>query len=159
MSATQHELDRVRHRIADLKAKREAVANAAVTRAEAEAAARTYVRTAAERFRPTVGSFVERARPVSNVRDELGHDPEAVLAALAGDRLEAILLQRVAEAYEQHGPGLTAAERAAELARIDADLFDLECQEEALCRAAEAAGQEIDRRPDADPRAVLARAV
>lgn len=49
-----------------------------------------------------------------------------------------------------------AAGRAARLAEIDAELFRLECEEEALIEASEATDAEpIARRPDADPRAVI----
>lgn len=50
---------------------------------------------------------------------------------------------------------LTDEERAAKLAALDAKRLDLDRQEEAVILAAEEVGQRIERRLDADPRAIL----
>ena len=51
---------------------------------------------------------------------------------------------------------MDGATRAKKLARNEAQLLDLELAEEAAIRAMEAAGIDVARRPDADPRALLA---
>lgn len=74
-------------------------------------------------------------------------DPEALRA-----RLHAVIKAR----YDQRGEVcITAKERRETIAKLTSNLFDLECEEElAICRA-EAAGVWINRRADADPRAIL----
>ena len=85
-----------------------------------------------------------------------GPDPLALLAAAVPDALAAAIEARLAAAYENAPEPITAADKAAELARIDGELADLERAEEAAIRAAEAAGMSVLRRGDADPAAVLA---
>lgn len=51
--------------------------------------------------------------------------------------------------------GLPAAERAARVAELESKILRLEREEEAAIRDAEVAGVVIERRPDADPAAVL----
>jgi len=48
------------------------------------------------------------------------------------------------------------ATQETELARIDAELLDAELAEEGVIRDLEASGFDMLRRPDADPRALLA---
>lgn len=60
------------------------------------------------------------------------------------------------EAKYAPGDGPTVEEHRRMLAKLDAEILDLELVEESLVRAAEAAGIETLRRGDADPRAVLA---
>ena len=59
-------------------------------------------------------------------------------------------------AYSNEAKPISAEEREAALHRIDEDLLDLELAEEAAIRSAEAVGLHVQRRADADPRAVLA---
>lgn len=51
--------------------------------------------------------------------------------------------------------GLTLADRAARAREIEAELLQAEIDEEAAIEAVEATGASVDRRADADPRAVL----
>ncbi len=63
---------------------------------------------------------------------------------------------RLVEFIGPDAPGaLTDAERAKKLAATDAKLLELERREEALIVMAANVGQRIDRRLDADPRAIL----
>jgi hypothetical protein len=80
---------------------------------------------------------------------------ESMIAAVMGDQLEAALVARLEPLYEGAGLVLGADERAARLAELDRKLWDLECDEEAAIRDAEARGLILPRRGDADPRAVL----
>lgn len=73
-------------------------------------------------------------------------NPEGVLAAI-----EAALL----DAQHKAALVLTAAERDERLKSLRDEIFRLEVTEEEIIAAAEAAGFEIARRADADPRAVL----
>lgn len=50
---------------------------------------------------------------------------------------------------------LTAAERVERIEKAEGELLKLELSEEALVRSLEGAGLPVDRRADADPRAVL----
>ena len=61
-------------------------------------------------------------------------------------------MARIADDYPQP---LADGERQARLAKLKADIRALERQEEAVIEAEEMAGNHIDRRPDADPVAVL----
>lgn len=81
---------------------------------------------------------------------------ELAFAAQAGG-VAALLSAALAERYAEHGhEGIDALERSAELARIDSDLFAVELSEEAVIREMEAGGAAPLRRPNADPRALLA---
>jgi hypothetical protein len=51
--------------------------------------------------------------------------------------------------------GISQAEREKQTVALRDQLLALERQEEAVIEAATAAGQEVARRPDADPRVVL----
>jgi len=74
-------------------------------------------------------------------------NPAGVLAVI-----EAALL----DAQQKAALVLTAAERDERLQSLSDEIFRLEVAEEEIIVAAEAAGFEIARRPDAAPRAVLA---
>ena len=52
-------------------------------------------------------------------------------------------------------PGLPAAERRKRMVALDAEIFRLEVDEESICEELEAAGADVARRADADPRAQL----
>jgi hypothetical protein len=85
-----------------------------------------------------------------------GPHPLALLAAAVPDALASAIEAKLAAAYQNAAEPMTEADKAAEMARIDGELSDLERAEEAAIRAAEAAGMSIMRRGDADPSAVLA---
>lgn len=83
--------------------------------------------------------------------------PGAVIAKLLPEALaRAIATDLHANYAAATAKPLAPAMRAKELARLDADLLAAEVAEEAAIRAAEARGEQVDRRADADPRAVLA---
>lgn len=81
-------------------------------------------------------------------------NPFAFFAALAPDALRKALI----DGAPAHG--ISAAERAAKVAEIEAELLTLECQEEVLCRGFEifSGGRqsEFPRRPDARPEILCA---
>lgn len=81
-----------------------------------------------------------------------------LIGLLIGANREAFraqLADMIAPAYADAKP-IEAAEREASLRRLDEELLDLELAEEAAIRSAEAVGLHVQRRADADPRAVLA---
>ena len=84
-------------------------------------------------------------------------DPEEVtglLVATHRESIRAVLAAEVEKAYEA-GDGITAADRAARLAEITAQLEEVERAEELAIRQAEAAGLEILRRRDVSPDGLL----
>ncbi|WP_223428862.1 hypothetical protein [Tateyamaria pelophila] len=81
----------------------------------------------------------------------------AMLAfASQAEGMAALLSAALAEQYRDMPQGIAADERAATLAKIDADLLACELAEEATVREQEREGAAPLRRGDADPRAVLA---
>src|SRR5690606_11404478 len=79
-----------------------------------------------------------------------------LLAALVPDRLRDILQREaVARAEAAGGFGLDAQARAAAIANATAELFDVERDEERLIATLESHGFVVERRGDADPKAVL----
>lgn len=72
-----------------------------------------------------------------------------LLVAANRPAIEGVLHDLVAPAYEGFTP-LSAADRAAEIARLNEGLSDLERAEESAVREAERAGLAIARRDDAD---------
>lgn len=82
---------------------------------------------------------------------------DALAFAAQVESITAMLNARLADRYERLGlEGIAADEKAAALAKIDADLLAAECAEEAVIRDLEREGAGPLRRPDADPRALLA---
>lgn len=89
------------------------------------------------RVRPSPGGMVDLAPVLASV--------------LGAEALTAALWRHLAGS--ENGP--TADERAQRTANLDAEIFELELQDETLVLASETAGRPIPRRPDADPRAVI----
>lgn len=80
----------------------------------------------------------------------------ALVVALQKDQLLAMLTAQI-EVFYTRTDALPRAERDAAAKRVAARLSQLEREEEASLREAEAAGLTVWRRGDADPAAVLAR--
>ena len=78
-----------------------------------------------------------------------------VLRALFPDALSKYLLSIYDKELDGVTPGLPTAERRARLAELDAQIFKLETDEERTIEALETDGVDVQRRPDADPRAAL----
>ena len=76
------------------------------------------------------------------------------MAFLFPDQLLSALCREV-DLVSDDANSLDDATRATKLATIAADMLAVEREEEALIVQAEQAGNQILRRPDADPRAVL----
>ena len=173
-------LEQLRGRVAGVKrALRSAAGSvqdvrAAVGKLKAE---RTAVETAAvpiEEAIPVVDDVVSRLLaglahhlPLSDVLNAAAHGRSADVRMLASEQrvqlllsaLAPVLLTHFREGLTQHyrtiAAGLPAPERRKRLAEIDAELADLEREEEELIVEMAGAGVIIERRPDADPAAVL----
>lgn len=78
----------------------------------------------------------------------------SILASIFKEELKANLLEGL-DSHEYEA-GLPQRERPQRLSELKADLFELECREEALIEDADKRGIEILRRADADPVVVLA---
>ncbi len=84
-------------------------------------------------------------------------DMAALAFAASADGAAAAVRDRLADHYQKHGlQGLDAEDRDAQLAKIEAECLACELAEEAIIRDLEEDGVAPLRRPDADPRALLA---
>ena len=88
------------------------------------------------------------------------HDHPSALRSLAiaagQGAIREQVVRKLTSFYANKTP-MSAADRDAELEKIDGELFQLGVAEESLLRDAEQLGLRVWRRPDADPRATLAR--
>jgi hypothetical protein len=108
---------------------------------------------------PTVAVVADKLR--LGWRDDIVTGKEAVLAILARaapDLLHAALAKAI-EGQGQRGGAMPAAARHERIAALEQRLRELELLEEACILRAAGAGQELLRRPDANPAAVLGLAV
>lgn len=152
------DLATLRDQIAALDVKREAIEARPRPKAEVLDELRADVRAAGRAFDPYLGPVADHA-PARLSRQGfkervLAHPFEA-FCALTPDTMMAWAAQQVELLYEDGEDGLSAADRAAALAELDAQKRDLEHAEEACVRAAEKAGLNLLRRGDADPAVVL----
>jgi hypothetical protein len=83
-----------------------------------------------------------------------GGDWGAILCWLIEERMTEEL-DRIIEAMPAPALAVTPSEKAERLSTIKGKLLELERQEEAIIDAAEKDGQDIPRRPNADPAAIL----
>ncbi len=135
LGAAKSQLDAVRDHIATLKEYRQKIDGAPVDQTTVE----RRVDELMERLRDPKGgdphyafSYLQErdARPPEvRLKDMLARDPERVLAAMFPNEFRAFLLKA---ATPKNHKGLADAARAAELAKVDAELQALEAQEEAL---------------------------
>ena len=83
------------------------------------------------------------------------HDILALLAVVNPTGLAAGLRRLCAEHVQIHGPGLSPATKASRIQAAKTVLSQLELEEEALIREADAAGLQFARRPDANVAGIL----
>ena len=155
----------VREKIEQLDAEAHAVSTAPLTVANAKKAARAEIEALAEVGRPDCAPLVrgysmkwssKTATQVNGSIPVVVDDARAVLAWLHKDAMIAAVEAEVEAAAKVDGrKGYTDEKRAAELERIATEKLSAEREEEALIEAIEKEGGRFDRRPDADPRAVL----
>lgn len=134
-----------REAIAELKAARAEVLAQPTTPSEAETRIDRYLAGEAAQYRER--ATVERLKHRGAI-DDLGTKDNAFFAFYFREPIKAALMAEMAE-------GIAQGDRAAEIERIDTDLYAAErAEEQAICEA-EARGHSITRRADADPRTVL----
>lgn len=113
-------------------------------------------------LRPETAQGYELPRSVVRAGDSAVYDygaaTEALLGLLVATAMPALrkIVQGQLDDLTAGRETLTPAARAKKLDQAKADLFNLELREESAIRAMEAAGMDIARRADADPRALLA---
>jgi len=154
-------LARVRAEISDLQYQLHSVAAAPLPPVELKKQARSYVRTLAQRGKPTIKSwagqceFEIRSRPDAMTAGMNAADVAAFMAWLDPDtlieRFEALIDAMPAPASEP----LSADEVAERKRELPARILKLERDEERIIEALLNAGQDVARRSDADPRAIL----
>ena len=154
MSATQKQLDGIRAKIAALVDERDEIADAAITRDEA-----------ARRFEHLIARVKDDAimgLGPGSLRDG-GTEREfaewlrrpGFLCEVFGDSIKAALLARFDALVDDAPEGLAVGERRKRLTELDGKLYELERAEEDVIEQLEDQGVDVQRRPDADPRAAL----
>jgi len=153
-------LERLREKIAGLQTQRATLARDTLSRTEVQAELAAYVERCALEGRGILGFLIKDAATGSPFRGLLdlkshgrGTDAAALLCALLPEPITSALCDIAAEVIPI---GTPPGDRARQLAELDAQILALEIDEESMIEALEAAFVSVDRRPDADPRAVLA---
>jgi hypothetical protein len=103
------------------------------------------------------GLFEADRAPRFSPRDLHVNDLVGLLVLTDRDLIRGLIVDRIDGALANRS-GVDRAQRGEMIAQAEAALLDLELEEERTVRIAEAAGLAVQRRPDADPRAVLAEA-
>jgi hypothetical protein len=147
-------IETIRGKIDATKARRREIEFAPLPRVESVSLIRETIAKSAAEWRADFSLSAVRAYPPAPL-GALRLD-DVPLAAVAPDALEKTLVAALDAAPRDYPDGLPARERPAALAAIDAEILALEIDEEQVICDAEQIGQVIDRRPDADPRAILA---
>ena len=80
----------------------------------------------------------------------------ALALAASAEGVADMIRARLAQAYQGQREPMAADEQRTALDRLDGEILSAELPEEAVVRELEQAGFEILRRPDADPKALLA---
>ncbi|MFL9827205.1 hypothetical protein [Rhodoplanes sp. SY1] len=157
---TPEQIETKRRRIRELLADLRATDAAPMLAADAKAVWRDQLEQLAERGRPSVYPAIERREAIEfpkqiiiNYRgaDQEIPDAHVLVAWLMKDQLAAAVDAEI-DANADDAAALSTHARRARFREILSDLLAAEREEEALIAAA---GFDIDRRPDADPRAVL----
>jgi hypothetical protein len=160
----QREVDTLRGQIEKLTIERESLLEAPIPKAEAMARVDEWISNARERFNSGIlHAFTARegGQVTPLIRSSItggGHvtfgHVEEVLLAVVPDAIRGVLESEL-DRYYARRPGITDDAREGRLAEIEEELFVLEINEEQLITRAEAIGQYIPRRADADPRALV----
>lgn len=138
----------LRDEIVALKARRREISAAPVVDAEIKAALDEFIQRRAAEYR--VSRITDPLARHGRINSLGAENMERFAAFFFGDVIRAALLDHV----DIHD-GLSHDERARQLKDIDDQLFVAECREECAITEAENDGRPIERRSDADPRAVL----
>ncbi|MET3302625.1 hypothetical protein [Bradyrhizobium diazoefficiens] len=154
----QTAVDRVRREIAGFLSERFRVQQAGLPIEEIRAKARDWVARCAKTARPHITATHNEFAISFSVFDERAsvplHDMAAIMAFMFPERLTQ-RIDDVIEGMPKPALAMTAEQKAKRLREIKDLLYERETEEEALVSLAEEQGQTIDRRPTADPRAIL----
>ncbi len=169
-SPTVADIDASRQRIAALKSEIHTVRSAPPPSSDVKAKMRAQVAALAERARPNYLGAIEAGHPIkfpelsvqSQVATPAGigiayisaPDVYGFLCWLHGDAIVARMESDIDELADDEG-ALSDEEKAQREKQILADILDIERTEEAIIEQLETSGAPIQRRDDADPRAVL----
>ncbi|HVQ69768.1 MAG TPA: hypothetical protein VMT08_19930 [Bradyrhizobium sp.] len=150
---------RIRLKISTLSSERSRVAACSVPMADLKKAAEQHVAELCKRGKPKIAfghgrDFRVIFDATIDGQFSVRHDIGAALAWLDRKTFLQRLVEEI-EALPKPALALSAKERADRLAALDAELLALEFEEEACIEASEVEGPVLQRRPDADPRAVL----
>ncbi|RDD63824.1 hypothetical protein [Ferruginivarius sediminum] len=152
-------LDEIRGRIAELEAQRADIEAQPVSRDEALAALDRWIHAEAAKFANdlSIGSLLNgdpRARLYAIGWGSQHIDWTPTLCALMPDTVRAYYVDQIDAELAEREP-LSAEQRQQRRAEIDGELFRLAQEEERIITAMQARGEAVQRRGDADPRAVL----
>ncbi|MCW2078284.1 UNVERIFIED_ORG: hypothetical protein M2193_000459 [Bradyrhizobium japonicum] len=151
-------VDRVRRDIANLVSERFQVQQCGLPVEEIRAKARDWIASQTQTARPRITATHNEFAISFEVYDEKASVPMPDIAAIMAFLYPEKLTKRIDEAIEQMPKprlSLSAEQKAKRLREIKDLLYERETEEEALISLAEEQGQTIDRRPTADPRAIL----
>ena len=158
-SQGHEELNKIRAKNAALKKERGEIVKQPATREEAIAALEEGIRKNADNYRESFKRLTimnQESAPAGALRQDLQDlGTLEFYCWLDPDLIKARMTEAIDAFLAATPPGLPREERFRQLVEIDSQLFQLECEEEALIEAGEANGMEILRRADCDPRAVL----
>jgi hypothetical protein len=162
-------VEALRAQILKKRADMSRIAAAPVTYDMSVAAMRAQITRLAEAGKPNILGCAEDARPVQFVTQQISGDvllaqgagittfvqPNllALFCYLHGDALMAKLEDELADLADP--AGLSDEAKASQIAALEAEVLELERQEEAAIMLSEATGAPIARRADANPLAVL----
>jgi len=162
IGGAREELDTVRQKISARKAERTSTTNAPMTKDESLGQLDQLIAAAAARYdRDIAPGYL--TRPCSNLdlAFEVAERANSAVSKRAWENpgAEKERLTRVLHKFwEQNPPGLPSPERRQRIAALDAEILELERAEEAMIVAAAEHGIDLERRGDADPRAVIGTA-
>ena len=155
-----HAATRIRARIAALKTEQQKVMTAGLPAADAKKMAAAHVAKLVEKGRPRIrfghdGDF----RLIFDAMVDGAYTAQQDFGAALAYLDPAAFLQRLCDDIDaMPKPALTLSvkARAEKLGLLEVELLTLEFEDEAIVEASEVEGPVVLRRPDADPRAVLA---
>ncbi len=150
-------LESTRKRIAELRSERGKIEAMRPTKEETVARYLAWARSTGVRKPAGVASFA-RGKFDPNSEWLPTPDPVALLVEYAWSNVAAGVRVAVDELYADGRPFISEEDRTLRLDDLDRQILDSELVEEAIIREAERVGFKLDRRADADPRAVLADA-
>ena len=148
-------LQALRKRIAEVKSDMRDVQSLPRSHAETESSIRQHLQqrhdAGARQLRHQLAVFATGDVHTGFLRLAGGDLADVLLPLLGVDGA----MQALAPHLEQLPEGISDAERKAQMAELANAQFDAEVAEELAVCALEARGEDVSRRPDADPRAVL----